>query len=62
MNLGVTYRKKLHEVVYKELRAKVSFISLPPHLHSYSQARAIFKSYRRLSRKRGMPARQELKT
>ncbi len=65
MSLGVTSRKKLHEAVYKELRAK--YPSYPSHYiyTAMTQALAIYKSYRRLSRKRdnvGLPGVKGLNT
>ncbi len=52
IRLGITSRKRLHEAVYKELRAKYS--AYPSHYiyTAITQALAIFKSYRRLTRKR----------
>jgi len=52
MRLGVTSRRRLHEAVYKELRAKYS--AYPSHYiyTAITQALAMYKSYRRLSRKR----------
>jgi len=62
MNLDVTSRKKLHEAVYKELRAE--YYEYPSHYiyTAITQALAIYKSYRRLSRKKRRLTRQELKT
>ncbi|MCS7116105.1 MAG: hypothetical protein NZ896_01385 [Nitrososphaerales archaeon] len=52
MRLNVTSRKKLHEVVYRELREK--YPRYPSHYiyTAITQALAMFKSCRRLSRKR----------
>ncbi|MEM3441078.1 MAG: transposase [Candidatus Bathyarchaeia archaeon] len=52
ISLGISSRKRLHEAVYKELRAKYS--AYPSHYiyTAITQTLAIFKSYRRLSRKR----------
>jgi len=52
VNLGITSRKRLHEAVYKELRAR--FPSHPSHYiyTAMTQALAIYKSYRRQSRRR----------
>ena len=49
---NITSRRRLHEKVYRELRAK--FPNHPSHYiyTAMTQALAIFKSYRRLSRKR----------
>ncbi|MEM1511714.1 MAG: hypothetical protein QXN15_04060 [Candidatus Jordarchaeales archaeon] len=53
MNLNVTSRRRLHEAIYKELRTK--YPNHPSHYiyTAITQALSIFKSYRRLSRKRG---------
>ncbi len=50
--MGITSRKRLHEAIYKELRA--SYPSYPSHYiyTAITQALGIFKSFRRLSRKR----------
>ncbi|MCS7114139.1 MAG: hypothetical protein N0A00_01820 [Candidatus Bathyarchaeota archaeon] len=52
MRLNITSRKKLHEAVYRELRGK--YPSYPSHYvyTAITHALAVFKSYRRLSRKR----------
>jgi len=52
LRLGVTSRKKLHEAVYRRLRTK--YPSYPSHYiyTAITKALGIFKSYRRLSRKR----------
>ncbi|RDD53157.1 MAG: transposase [Candidatus Korarchaeota archaeon NZ13-K] len=51
IKLGVTSRKRLHEAVYRELREK--YPSYPSHYvyTAITQALAMFKSYRRLSRR-----------
>ncbi|MEM3833556.1 MAG: hypothetical protein QW128_08255 [Thermoprotei archaeon] len=64
MHLNVTSRKKLHEAIYKELRAE--YPNYPSHYiyTAITQALGIFKSYRRLSRKREnakQPAIEDLK-
>ncbi|MEM3512245.1 MAG: transposase, partial [Candidatus Jordarchaeales archaeon] len=52
MHLNVTSRRRLHEAIYKELRA--NYPSYPSHYvyTAITQALSIFKSYRRLSRRR----------
>jgi len=52
MSLGVTSRRRLHEAVYRELRAR--YPAYPSHYiyTAITQALAMYKSYRRLSRKR----------
>ncbi|MEM2194121.1 MAG: transposase [Candidatus Methanomethylicia archaeon] len=52
IHLNVTSRKKLHEAIYRELRTK--YPNYPSHYiyTAITQALSIFKSYRRLSRKR----------
>jgi len=52
MNLNITSRKRLHEAVYKELRTR--YPNHPSHYiyTAITQALSIFKSYRRLSRRR----------
>ncbi|MEM3785943.1 MAG: transposase [Nitrososphaeria archaeon] len=52
IHLNVTSRKKLHEAIYKELRTK--YPNYPSHYiyTAVTQALSVFKSYRRLSRKR----------
>ncbi|MEM2467898.1 MAG: hypothetical protein QXX18_03780 [Candidatus Jordarchaeales archaeon] len=53
MNLNLTSRRRLHEAIYKELRTK--YPNHPSHYvyTAITQALSMFKSYRRLSRKRG---------
>ncbi|MEM2156095.1 MAG: hypothetical protein QXQ05_06025, partial [Candidatus Jordarchaeales archaeon] len=53
IRLNLTSRRRLHEAIYKELRTK--YPSHPSHYvyTAITQALSIFKSYRRLSRKRG---------
>ncbi len=52
IELNATSRKKLHEAVYRELRAR--FPNYPSHYiyTAITMALAIFKSYRRMSRKK----------
>ncbi|MEM3869487.1 MAG: hypothetical protein QXW47_11910, partial [Candidatus Jordarchaeales archaeon] len=52
IRLNVTSRRKLHEAIYKELRAK--YPSYPSHYvyTAITLALSMFKSYRRLSRRR----------
>ncbi|MEM0079174.1 MAG: transposase [Nitrososphaerota archaeon] len=52
IHLNITSRKKLHEAIYKELRMK--YPNYPSHYiyTAITQALSIFKSYRRLSRKK----------
>ncbi|MEM1550898.1 MAG: hypothetical protein QXR13_03070 [Candidatus Bathyarchaeia archaeon] len=52
IHLNITSRKKLHEAIYRELRTK--YPNYPSHYiyTAITQALSIFKSYRRLSRKR----------
>ncbi|MEM1884428.1 MAG: hypothetical protein QXZ24_02330, partial [Candidatus Jordarchaeales archaeon] len=52
IRLNVTSRRRLHEAIYKELRTK--YPNHPSHYiyTAITQALSIFKSYRRLSRKR----------
>ena len=52
LKFGVTSRKRLHEAVYRRLRTE--YPSYPSHYiyTAITQALAMFKSYRRLSRKR----------
>ncbi|MCW4007376.1 MAG: transposase [Candidatus Bathyarchaeota archaeon] len=52
ISLGISSRKRLHEVIYKELRVKYS--AYPSHYiyTAITQTLAIFKSYRRLYRKK----------
>jgi putative transposase len=51
ISMNITSRKRLHESIYKELRAK--YPNYPSHYiyTSITQALAVFKSYRRLSRR-----------
>lgn len=60
ITMNITSRKRLHETVYKELR--VRFPNHPSHYiyTAITQALAMFKSYRRLSRKRKTPTSQTL--
>ncbi|MBS7247333.1 MAG: transposase [Candidatus Freyarchaeota archaeon] len=53
IRLNLTSRRRLHEAIYKELRTK--YPNHPSHYiyTAITQALSIFKSYRRLSRKRG---------
>ncbi|MEM3868768.1 MAG: transposase [Candidatus Jordarchaeales archaeon] len=53
MNLNLTSRRRLHEAIYKELRTK--YPNHPSHYiyTAITLALSMFKSYRRLSRKRG---------
>jgi putative transposase len=65
VRLGITSRKRLHEAVYKQLRTKNP--EYPSHYiyTAMTQALAIFKSYRRLSRKRknvSLPRVEDLNT
>ncbi|MGB9660238.1 MAG: RNA-guided endonuclease InsQ/TnpB family protein [Nitrososphaerales archaeon] len=50
--IGITSRKRLHEAIYEELRAKYSFHPSHYIYTAITQALGIFKSFRRLSRKR----------
>ena len=52
LRLGVTSRKRLHKSIYRKLRAK--YQHYPSHYiyTAITRALGIFKSYRRLSRKR----------
>ena len=52
LELRITSRKKLHKSIYKELRA--TYADYPSHYiyTAVTTALGIFKSYRRLSRKR----------
>ncbi|MEM3546254.1 MAG: transposase [Candidatus Bathyarchaeia archaeon] len=52
IRLNATSRKKLHEAIYKELRTK--YPNHPSHYiyTAITQALSVFKSYRRLSRRR----------
>ena len=65
MDLNVTSRKRLHESIYRELRTK--FKDYPSHYiyTAITMALGIYKSYRRLSRRRNKikpPSIKRLKT
>jgi len=52
LKLGITSRKRLHESVYKGLRVKYQLYPSHYIYTAITQALGIFKSYRRVSRKR----------
>jgi putative transposase len=65
MSMNITSRRKLHESVYRELRTR--YIDYPSHYiyTAITTALGIYKSYRRLSRKRNHvkpPSIEELRT